>query len=152
MGASRWRLGHSPCPATQTHTHIHSHSHTRSTSDTHTPAPAAFFTHPLAHLMPHTSLLTASRCACLANRVPSRQSGSSDSPAGQSALRRHPGSPSACTDPLPQQHRTPTLRGCALWAHTLLQNTHTRRHIIPFPRPGRAQRRPESEQHPQCQF
>lgn len=69
MGASRWRLGHSPCPAA--HTHTHSYTHTRSTSATHTPAPAAFFTHPLAHLTLHTSLLTARRGAGLANRAPS---------------------------------------------------------------------------------
>lgn len=74
VGASRWRLGHSPCPATHTHTHTHSYTHTRSTSATHTPAPAAFFTHPLAHLTLHTSLLTARRGARLADRVPGQPS------------------------------------------------------------------------------
>lgn len=117
-----------PAPP-HTHTHIHSHSRTRSTSDTHTPAPAAFFTHPLAHLTLHTSLLTASRCACPANRVPSRAC-----LLGRMLFEdTHPhltASPTATAAPDPD---TP---GCALWAHPLLQNTHIRRHSIPFPRPG----------------
>lgn len=75
VGASRWRLGHSPCPATHTRTHTHCYTHTRSTSATHTPAPAAFFTHPLAHLTLHTSLLTARRGACLADQVLTLPSG-----------------------------------------------------------------------------
>lgn len=58
-----------PAPP-RTRTHTHSYTHTRSTSATHTPAPAAFFTHPLAHLTLHTSLLTARRGARLADRVP----------------------------------------------------------------------------------
>lgn len=54
VGASRWRLGHSPCPVTHTHTHT---LHFRYT----TPSSAALFAHPLTHLMLHTSLLT--KCA-----------------------------------------------------------------------------------------
>lgn len=57
---------HPAPPRTRTHTLTLTHA----PLPLHTPAPAAFFTHPLAHLTLHTSLLTARRGACLANRAP----------------------------------------------------------------------------------
>lgn len=77
VGASRWKLGHSPCPSTHTYTH------TLAPLPLHTPAPAALFTHPLTHLTLHTSLLTApARPRC--QQCPGGRAGSGL--AGQEAL------------------------------------------------------------------
>lgn len=112
------------------HTHTHSYTHTRSTSATHTPAPAAFFTHPLAHLTLHTSLLTARPCIRLSNRVTGRQE-RAPAFARQGALRKHPSSPSHCLDRPPPQSPTPkTLRRGALSAPEPYSKTHTLRGIF----------------------
>lgn len=111
MGASRWSLGHSLCPATHTHTHtLHfRYTHSRPRCLLHTPTCTPYAT--------HTSLLTASPCARLTNNAlpAEREPGL----AGQSALQRHPSSfyclyqatATAAPDP-----REPTFRCCTLSA------------------------------------
>lgn len=123
VGASRWRLGHSPCPATHAHTLLHSHTlHFRCTHSfprhlLHTPTRTPYATH-----LPVDSALVRSprqQNAWSAEWAPGF--------AEQAALRRHPSSPSL---PVPAataviHPRKPTLRRCALPAPERYSRTHT---------------------------
>lgn len=145
MGASRWRLGHSPCPATHTHTHTLLHSHTLHFRYTHS-RPRC-----LLHTPTRTPYATHLPVDSAPGRPPRRQSARpaerAPGVAALCALPTHPSSPLAV--PAAPNPRKPTLAGYALPSPESYSTTRTFGRILPLPLqepPRGAQRGPEGQQ------
>lgn len=141
-------------PPRHTHTHLHSQAlHFRYTHSSprrllHTPTRTPYATHlPVDSAPVHPPL---------SNRVTGRQERAPGF-ARQGALRKHPSSPSHC---LTDRHRSPPPpkppEGRSARTRALLQNTHIKGNILPFPGqepPGEPSKGPDdSKTGRQCQF